>query len=420
MPKPHVLIVGAGLGGLTLAQVLRKQGVSFEIFERDPSETSRTQGWSLSIHAVLADLVASVPDDMPPFRESVSALHPIKLEDQVVFYIDGERFGATDSSERPFVRANRQRLRSWLATNIDVQWGKHLNKVEQSDDKVTLFFQDGSSASGDVLIGADGTNSVVRENILGKSNKDILKYIPISTITAESIILTGEAFARQLEVAHSFTFVNIDADRIIVQGIVRSLPATSETEAGGEFHWILMWRDPLMQHVERSPVDALSAAQRLEIARSMTKSLPEPLTHLLRHTRPEHVRPHGWAVRDAVIDALPLSRATLLGDAAHPTSPFRGEGAVNAIRDAMNLGAALADLSRRHEAGTQAVRDALAEYQAEMVPRGVNVVSGARAQFGFFRNEFQKVRIMGHPPEKLQWEKVEVGSEGVKVTPLEG
>ena len=45
-----VLIVGGGLGGLALAQGLRKQGVAFEIFERDDTAVSRTQGWALSLH----------------------------------------------------------------------------------------------------------------------------------------------------------------------------------------------------------------------------------------------------------------------------------------------------------------------------------------------------------------------------------
>lgn len=46
----HVLIIGAGLGGLSLAQMLRKQGVSFEIFERDQDEDARFQGWAISLH----------------------------------------------------------------------------------------------------------------------------------------------------------------------------------------------------------------------------------------------------------------------------------------------------------------------------------------------------------------------------------
>ncbi len=48
--KMHVLIVGAGVGGLSLAQCLRKQGISFEIFERDATDRARFQGWAIAIH----------------------------------------------------------------------------------------------------------------------------------------------------------------------------------------------------------------------------------------------------------------------------------------------------------------------------------------------------------------------------------
>lgn len=47
----HVLIIGAGLGGLSLAQILRKQGISFEIFERDTDANSRSQGWAIALYS---------------------------------------------------------------------------------------------------------------------------------------------------------------------------------------------------------------------------------------------------------------------------------------------------------------------------------------------------------------------------------
>lgn len=54
--KPHVLIIGAGLGGLVLAQALRKQGVSFEIFERSPD--TRFQGWAIGLHRCAARTIS--------------------------------------------------------------------------------------------------------------------------------------------------------------------------------------------------------------------------------------------------------------------------------------------------------------------------------------------------------------------------
>lgn len=48
--SPHVLILGAGIGGLTLAQCLRKRGISYEIFERNQSDSARPEGWAIGIH----------------------------------------------------------------------------------------------------------------------------------------------------------------------------------------------------------------------------------------------------------------------------------------------------------------------------------------------------------------------------------
>ena len=57
------------------------------------------------------------------------------------------------------IRAHRGKLRRWLSTHIDIQWGKNLTRFEDTESGVTVFFEDGSSASGDVLIGADGIHS---------------------------------------------------------------------------------------------------------------------------------------------------------------------------------------------------------------------------------------------------------------------
>lgn len=69
-----------------------------------------------------------------------------------------------DSPKFPFIRAERRRLRDWLSTNIPVQWGKRVQLIEDDDHGVTVHFEDGGSAKGDILVGADGINSVGRSN----------------------------------------------------------------------------------------------------------------------------------------------------------------------------------------------------------------------------------------------------------------
>ncbi len=60
----------------------------------------------------------------------------------------------------PFVRAERHRLRNWLATNIPIQWGKRVKRIEHDDEGASVYFEDGTSAKGDILVGADGINSI--------------------------------------------------------------------------------------------------------------------------------------------------------------------------------------------------------------------------------------------------------------------
>jgi 2-polyprenyl-6-methoxyphenol hydroxylase-like FAD-dependent oxidoreductase len=59
----------------------------------------------------------------------------------------------------PFIRAERSLLRKWLLTNLDVQWNKHAIRIEHDDAGVEVFFNDGTSAKGDIVVGADGVYS---------------------------------------------------------------------------------------------------------------------------------------------------------------------------------------------------------------------------------------------------------------------
>ena len=71
-----------------------------------------------------------------------------------------------DTPDSPIVRAERHHLRNWLAFNLPVQWDKRVMRVEHDDEGVSVYFKDGSSAKGDILIGADGINSMSRSSIL--------------------------------------------------------------------------------------------------------------------------------------------------------------------------------------------------------------------------------------------------------------
>jgi 2-polyprenyl-6-methoxyphenol hydroxylase-like FAD-dependent oxidoreductase len=160
--SPHVLILGGGIGGLTLAQAPRKKGIPFSIFERDSEQNSRSQGWSIGLHTILDDLKASIPDDMPSL-ETVFHLHPLKFPSQLAVYQaqdPSRRHGVTDNGSGKLLRANRRRLREFLSTGIQVEFGKQAAGIKENDHSVTVCFTDGTSANGDFLVGADGVHSI--------------------------------------------------------------------------------------------------------------------------------------------------------------------------------------------------------------------------------------------------------------------
>lgn len=166
--QPHVLILGAGLAGLALAQCLRKQGIPFQIYERDAFLHARGGGWAISIHTILSELKDCLPNDLPPI-DSVSHLWPLDLPAQMCFYARQGKAYVESSTQHPVLRANRQKFREWLATNVDVQWGKKVSSIKRDGDHMKLSFEDGTVATGSVLVGADGVQSQGEGHHFGRS-----------------------------------------------------------------------------------------------------------------------------------------------------------------------------------------------------------------------------------------------------------
>jgi hypothetical protein len=113
---------------------------------------------------VLEDLKASLPDDMPPI-EQVNHLLPLDLLPELAFYAPFSpnalgKVGVRDDGSGKFIRANRPVLWDWLSLNIPVQYGKAAVRLEEANGTVNVHFADGSRATGDIVVGADGVHSI--------------------------------------------------------------------------------------------------------------------------------------------------------------------------------------------------------------------------------------------------------------------
>ena len=162
-PEP-ILIIGAGLGGLALAQALHRKQIPFRIFERDVQHGVREQGWAISLHPwMMVDICSAMRDDEAGLR-AIAPAAPLDLHSEGVIYslanhTRKELFRFGEGTGQPFVRVERGKFRNWLLQDVPVEWGKRITGYEEHSGSVTARFDDGTEARGNILVGADGISS---------------------------------------------------------------------------------------------------------------------------------------------------------------------------------------------------------------------------------------------------------------------
>src|SRR5262245_21697705 len=170
----HVIVIGAGLGGLALGQGMRRAGVEVAVYERDRTATDRLQGYrvhidsagSRALHACLPPELfhAFVATCGQPNRGIGFYTHRLRE----LIWFGGDVDPVADPVDS-FKSASRISLRQVLLTGLAdvVHFGKTFVRYHvRADGRVDAYFDDGSVATGDVLVGADGGNSRVRAQYL--------------------------------------------------------------------------------------------------------------------------------------------------------------------------------------------------------------------------------------------------------------
>ncbi|WP_201374674.1 FAD-dependent oxidoreductase [Ktedonobacter robiniae] len=167
----HVLIVGGGIGGLCLAQGLKKSGISVAVYERDASAQFRHQGYRISIKEEGSQ---ALRDCLPEPLFKLCVATAIKAATRLVVMDQQLQVKFARPLSHPAVPdetgfgVNRLTLREILLAGLEgiVHFGKTCERFEQvSNGQVRVCFTDGTTATGDLLVEADGTNSVIRQLI---------------------------------------------------------------------------------------------------------------------------------------------------------------------------------------------------------------------------------------------------------------
>lgn len=164
-----VLIVGAGIVGLTLGQALKQKNIPFEIYERDETPDARGQGWAITLHWALEHMFKMLP------AETLARIQDVQVDQEVAQNDNGNfLFINLETGEPRFRippsrrwRVNREKMRKALLQGIEehVHWGRRVVglHVPQEKVKVQLVFADDTTVTGRMIVGVEGSRSMVRQ-----------------------------------------------------------------------------------------------------------------------------------------------------------------------------------------------------------------------------------------------------------------
>ncbi|MFM9607308.1 FAD-dependent oxidoreductase [Streptomyces niveiscabiei] len=344
--RTPVTIIGAGLGGLTLARVLHLHSIPAVVFEAEPSPSARTQGGMLDLHEDNGQLALQAAELTDAFRAIVlDGREAMRVLDP-----DGTvRFEQADDGTGGRPEAMRGELRQMLIDSLPagtVRWGHKAADIRAlGEGRNEVTFADGTTTVTDLLVGADGAWSRVRPLLSGA----VPSYVGTSFV---------ETYLFDADTRHPVAAKTVGGGMMIAPSPGREIFA--HRESGDTLHMYVALSRPLDWFAGIDFTDAATATAR--IAAEFEGWAPE-LTALITDTdtppvlRPHHALPdgHRW-------DRVP--GVTLLGDAAHLAAP-NGEGANLAMLDGAELAQALAAHPGDTETALTAYEEAMFRRAAE-------------------------------------------------------
>lgn len=412
--KPlHVIIAGGGIGGLALAQGLRKAGVSVAVYERDRHRTDRVQGFRIHInpHGSYA-----LHDCLPPELFDAFVASGGKggnefgfITEQMKQLLDLDEEITTGGLRDPkdsHYGISRITLRQILLAGLDdiVHYDKMFERYErEADGQVTAHFADGTSATGDVLVAADGGTSRVRQQYLPHAERVETGIVTI----AGKFALTDEGRARLAPrfVAGPLSVMPPKGCGMFIAPHEFSRPtgelptgiggndAVAELHPGALFDntqpYVFWAFAAKRESYPGRELESLTGGELQQLALTMMDGWAPQLRRLVSESDADTVIL--IPIRTSVpVQPWQTTNITLLGDAIHSMTPFRGIGANTALRDAQLLCRKLIAAER----GERPLLDGIHEYEAEMIDYGFAAVKASLKTAQMAVGDSRAARIM--------------------------
>ncbi len=331
-----VAVIGAGLGGLAVAVALRQLGYDVQVYEK--AQDFRPVGGGLGLLPNGLNFLEAIEPGIVEIIKNSGC----EVSTTVLKNTQGETIRASPASRfqekygQPLITVWWWRLQQILASKLPSE-NIHLNHrcigFEQDAHGISIYFDNGEQVSADLLIGADGINSAVREYLIGDGKPRYLGSMSWRTVIKcnQELLNPGE-----------LGFIKGDKEFMYLLNV-----------GDGYISWLYRKLSP----------DYTLSQDGAEVKSRVLKQLVdwgESLRSLVEATPAEQI------LETPICDRLPLKswsqgRVTLLGDAAHPMAPALGQGANSTFEDAYELALCFSSAS--------SIQEALATYEQRRIPR---------------------------------------------------
>jgi 6-hydroxynicotinate 3-monooxygenase len=348
--KLSVAVIGAGMGGLAVAATLRKAGIEVAVYEQ-------------------ASRFSRIGAGIQMMPNSMKVLRGIGLEEklrEVAFAPYSHLNRVWDSGEvtqdlpmpvslfgAPYLCMHRADLHGALASVLPpeiIHLGRKLAGLDQAGGRVTMRFEDGATATADAVIGADGVHSTVRDIIIGP----------------DAPIHRGRIAYRAVFPTALMNGFDIGPSRTKWWGIDRHIVIYYTTRGSSEIYFVTS----VPEEAGWLTKESWSAKGDVKELRAAYEGFHDDVRRVLAAC-PDC---HKWAI----LERAPLSRwsdgrVTLLGDSAHPMTPYMAQGAATSIEDAAILARCLEAVQGDD------IEGAFKRYEAHRKPRtsAVQAISSA-------------------------------------------
>jgi len=338
------IIIGAGIGGLTTAIALKRAGYQIEVYDRVKELRPVGAGISLWSNGVKVMNWLSLGDEIQKIGGEMNRMTYLSKENELLNDID--LLPLIDQvGQRPYP-VSRSELQSMLLEQLGKEHVTLETKcigAKEENNQVTAIFEDGSTATGDVLIAADGVRSVLRNYVTQqKPEPRYADYVNWNGLVDASPELADK---------HSWVIYVGDGKRASMMPV-----------GGDRFYYF--FGVPMEKGTVVEPQD-----RRDELA-ELFQGWPEPVQNLIQKLNP--LETNRLEIHDLdPLEKLARGRVVLVGDAGHATTPTLGQGGCQAMEDA--------EILCRYLVTTNiSVEDALQRYESARKERTARLVLKAR------------------------------------------